>query len=410
MSSTQKGDIFEQKCYDVLNTALQSGELGLIPENCNIFRKKKYYSSLRESEIIFDLSIEVILQGSKKPTLVYIVECKDLNHNIPVDDVEEFQAKLSGILGFQTKGVFIAKKPLAKGGKNVANNRGFMFIQLNESGYNIVLDKKERLAINGEDQVLNKIRHKIYDSFLTKSIYGLKKLTKKGIVKISENILNEFNSKVEYKLSNIDNFKLFLEKYHNIIFELLPVNSVEFGQFIPRENKILINQTLIESNKYGFIFFHEVAHYFLHRSILINNNLYESFSDAKFDFVENKYTLNNPKNWIEWQANYLASNLLIPEKTLFSKIVMWQEKNSIRNKGTIFLDKQRVNKEDFINLTNHLCKIFNTTKTVIKYRLLDLEILKIDPSFYRTRFISPQFDDIEEIRRKSLERERARDY
>ncbi len=410
MNTTKKGNLFEQRCYDVINTALQNGELGIIPENCEIFQKRKYYSSSRKDFIIFDLAIEVTLVGGKKPTLVYIIECKDLNHNIPVDDVEEFQAKISGIDGFQTKGLFIAKKPLAKSGKTIADNKGFMIIQLNDDGYNIILDKKERIVKENEDQILNNIKAKIYESFLKNSIFGLKKISKRGIAKISSDILDDFNSKVEYKNANIDNFKLFLEKYHNITFDTLPSSSLEFGQFIVSENKILINQNLINSNKYNFILFHEIAHYYLHRNILINNSLYESFTDAQFDFIENKYSLNNAKNWIEWQANYLASCLLLPEKMLYNTIVIWQMRNGIRNKGTIFLDKQRVNKEDFFNLSNHLCKIFNTTKTVIKYRLLDLKILIIDPSYFGKSTDHLLLDDIEEIRKQSLERDQARNY
>ncbi|MBW8359582.1 MAG: ImmA/IrrE family metallo-endopeptidase [Weeksellaceae bacterium] len=410
MNSTEKGDIFEQKCYDVLNTALQNGELGIIPQNCQIFQKKKYYSSDREDDIVFDLSIEVTLPRSKKPTLVYIIECKDLNHNIPVDDVEEFQSKLSGIKGFQTKGVFIAKKPLQKSGKKIANNKGFMFIQLNDDGYNIILDKKERILREDSELVLENIRNKIYESFLTNSIYGLKKITKKEISKISIGILNDFISRNEYKYLNIENFILFLEKYHNVTFGFLTSSCNEFGQFIPKTNTILINQNLVGSNKYSFIVFHEVAHYFLHRNVRINGNLYESFTDAQFDFVENKYSLNNAKNWIEWQANYLAACLLLPEHMLYNAIVMWQTKNSIRNKGTIFLDKQRVNKEDYINLSNHLCATFNTTKTVIKYRLLDLKILIIDPSYSTKNATYSPLDNMEKIRQQSLERDRARNY
>lgn len=410
MNSVKRGDLFEDKCFDVINTALHKGELGIIPEYCQIFQKKKYYSSNREDHIIFDLSIEVTLPGSKKPTLVYIIECKDLNHNIPVDDVEEFQSKLSGIKGFQTKGVFIAKKPLQKGGKKIANNRGFMFIQINDDGYNIVLDKKERIINDDADPILINIRAKIYQSFLANSIYGLKKITKEGISRISQEILNDFSSKNEYKYLNIENFILFVEKYHNVTFGFLPSTSSEYGQFIPKTNTILINPNLVDSNKYSFIVFHEIAHYYLHRNVRINDTLYESFIDAQFNFVENKYSLNNAKNWIEWQANYLAGCLLLPENMLFNAVVLWQMKYGIRNKGTIYLDKQRVNKEDYFNLINHLSLTFNTTKTVIKYRLLDLKILLIDPSYFAKKVNNTVVEDMEEIRRQSLERDRARNY
>ena len=156
------------------------------------------------------------------------------------------------------------------------------------------------------------------------------------------------------------------------------------------------------------MFYHEVAHYFLHRKLLINKNLYDLFTDSEFSYIENKYILDNPKNWIEWQANYLAGCLALPEIDLITKVIKWQEKKSIRNKGTIFLDKQKVNRDDFKNLCEYLSEFFTISKTVIKFRLLDLKILTIDLSYYEVfksnaKSIYPN-DDIEEIRRKSIER------
>ncbi|MCT3834442.1 ImmA/IrrE family metallo-endopeptidase [Elizabethkingia anophelis] len=407
-NSTRKGDLFEDKCFTIIEKALKNGELGIIPSMSKIYKKKKYFSPDREGDIIFDISIEVTLKKAKKPTLVYIIECKDLNKNVPVDDVEEFQSKINSLKGFQVKGVMIANGSLQKSGYNIANNKGFMFIEVNENGYDIVLEKTKKNSSDSEDIILNNIKKSIYDSFLVKSVYGLKKLSKNGINKISQNIINDFNNKSEGERYNINSFKKYLEKHHNIVFELLSNSKNELGKFIPAENKILINKSIENTNQYSFVFYHEVSHYFLHRNVLVNKNLYDMFSDSEFNYIENKYILDNPKNWIEWQANYLAGCLALPDKDLILKIIRWQQEKGIRNKGTIFLDKQKVNRDDFNDLCNYLSNYFNISKTVLKFRLLDLKILTIDPS-YRQIFetseksIYPN-DDIEETRRKSIER------
>ncbi|MDY3339021.1 ImmA/IrrE family metallo-endopeptidase [Riemerella anatipestifer] len=408
MSTTEKGDRFEDRCFTIIETALNNGELGIIPSISKIYKKKKYYSPDREGYIIFDISIEVITKGAKKPTLVYIVECKDLNKNVPVDDVEEFQTKINSLKGFQVKGVIIANGSLQKSGYNIANNKGFMFIEVNENGYDIVLNKKKKINLELEDKVLTNIKKCLYDSFLIKTIYGLKKLSKEGINKIAQNIITDFYTKSKTERYNLENFKKYLEEYHNLKFEFLSSSEAELGQFIPNENKILINKSVDDTNQYGFVFYHEVAHYFLHRKLLINKNLYELFSDSEFSYIENKYILDNPKNWIEWQANYLAGCLALPEVDLITKVIKWQEENSIRNKGTIFLDKQKVNRDDFKNLCEYLSEFFKISKTVIKFRLLDLKILTIDPSYHEifksnTKSIYSNDGDIEEIRRKSIE-------
>lgn len=60
MNSVKKGNLFEEKCYDIIISALEKGELGVVSKICKVYKKKKYYSYIRESDIIFDLSIEVV--------------------------------------------------------------------------------------------------------------------------------------------------------------------------------------------------------------------------------------------------------------------------------------------------------------------------------------------------------------
>lgn len=410
MNTVKKGDLFEDKCFEIINSALISGELGIIPSLSKIYRKKKYYSIKRKSEIIFDISIEVTPINANKPTLVYIIECKDLNKKVPVDDVEEFESKIAGLQGFQVKGLFISNTSFQKSSYNLANNSGFMLIEVNQSGYNIVLHK----SINKEaviDPLISKIQIKLYDHFLIKKITGLKKLSKKQINIISKEIINDFFKHTGNSHYSVSNVREYLIKNNNLKFDLLPMLSTQLGQYIPSEEKILINESLLDTNKYNFVFFHEVSHYFLHKNILVNKNVYDLFSDAEFDFIENKYILDNPKNWIEWQANYLASCLALPQDDLIYQVVKWQTNKDIRNRGTIYLDKQKVNRDDFRAISEYLSNYFEISKTVIKYRLLDLKILKIDPSYKQSfagNYKETVVDDIEEIRRKSIERARER--
>jgi hypothetical protein len=64
-NTTKKGDLFEDKCFKIIETALKNGELGIIPSLSKIYKKKKYYSPDREGDIIFDIAIEVVLKGGK---------------------------------------------------------------------------------------------------------------------------------------------------------------------------------------------------------------------------------------------------------------------------------------------------------------------------------------------------------
>ena len=409
MNTTLKGNKFEDKSFKIIEKALKEGRLGIDSSVCKIYKKKEYYSTKRGSNIVFDISIEVVPHKAKKPTLVYIIECKDYAHKVPVDDIEEFESKISGLMGFQTKGVFITSNSFQQGSFNLANNKGFMLIEVNENGYNIVLHKKNTVEeSNNKSDFNQKLKYALYESFLTKEISGLKNLSKENINTIGNKILDDYYEFNGTKQFSIELFKSYLSSKYGLTFEIINSECESLGSFIPHENKICLNKNILNTSKYSFTLFHEISHFFLHKDILVNKNIYDCFSDSEFNFIQSRYVLNNPKNWIEWQANYLASCLLLPEKNLKKIILEWQTKEGIRNKGTIFLDKQKVNKKSFAEITDIACKHFEVSKTVLKYRLIELGILVVDSSyttdFEKSLSYTKTDEDKEEIRRKTIER------
>lgn len=97
------------------------GRLGLQPGTAKLCPRPPYYSKHRESEITFDLSIEVFSSSEKtgKPFLIWIWECKDYpSKSVSVDEIEEFHHKLQQVgahkgtvvtrLGFQAAAIKLA--------------------------------------------------------------------------------------------------------------------------------------------------------------------------------------------------------------------------------------------------------------------------------------------------------------
>lgn len=91
MSTTARGDAFEQRVYEALAKELRNERLCASPRSAKIFRKKPYHSRDRQAQIVTDVSIEAFLPERERPSLVWIFECKDYTGSIPVDDIEEFQ-------------------------------------------------------------------------------------------------------------------------------------------------------------------------------------------------------------------------------------------------------------------------------------------------------------------------------
>ena len=171
MNTVKKGDKFENLCFNVISATLEKEELGIISEHSKVFQKKGYYSNDRKSDIIFDLSIEVWPPKADRFTLLCIIECKDYSTKpVPVDDIEEFYAKVSQVSGLNTKGVFITSNTFQKGAYTFARSKRIMLIEVNDNiTYTIVLYKANRYYQYQSESRINKDKsvrnHKIESEF-----------------------------------------------------------------------------------------------------------------------------------------------------------------------------------------------------------------------------------------------------
>lgn len=130
MNTTKKGNLFEDKVFARLTEMLARNELGLHPDSCKIYQKKGYYSQLREAQIITDISIEIFAGQNTKPIMVWIIECKDYGKPVPVDDIEEFDRKVTQITGLNTKAIVVSSNSFQSGALTLSRNREIALIRL----------------------------------------------------------------------------------------------------------------------------------------------------------------------------------------------------------------------------------------------------------------------------------------
>src|SRR5437773_7332261 len=103
------GTELEQIVYETLTELLQSDKLPFKPKHCRIFRHRAYYSRDRQANITADVSIEVYLPKSLKPSIIWIWECKDHKKQISVGDVQKFHVDLQQIAANRTIGTMICR-------------------------------------------------------------------------------------------------------------------------------------------------------------------------------------------------------------------------------------------------------------------------------------------------------------
>ena len=130
MNTVAKGDSLEDKTFDLLKEELEKGRLGIDASSGKIFKKKGYYSKDREKDIIVDISIEVWPPNATNYSLLWVCECKNYGHKVPVDDVEEFKAKLDQIAGKNVKGVIATKNSFQSGAISYARNQGIGLVRI----------------------------------------------------------------------------------------------------------------------------------------------------------------------------------------------------------------------------------------------------------------------------------------
>ena len=150
------------------------------------------------------------------------------------------------------------------------------------------------------------------------------------------------------------------------------------GCFNISTTTILIDKCMEEgSPRFNFTLAHEIGHFVLHRkidtSVLSNKN---EIKDTSRDLILDQIESNNPRTWLEWQANKFASSLLLPRSTVPHAVTQKQKEMGIsRNIGKIYLDRGQGSYLDYKEQMEHLSLIYQTSKSSIRIRLRELGIL-----------------------------------
>ncbi|MEE8470575.1 MAG: restriction endonuclease, partial [Dehalococcoidia bacterium] len=119
-----KGTAYEQYVLNIVQGELSRGDLGIIPNLACVRHKPKYFSRDRAKDITFDISVEVFRKDAVEPYWIIILECKDYSHKVPVEDVEEFHAKLSQVGADRTKGKMVTPVGFGRGAVEFARSKG----------------------------------------------------------------------------------------------------------------------------------------------------------------------------------------------------------------------------------------------------------------------------------------------
>ena len=158
------------------------------------------------------------------------------------------------------------------------------------------------------------------------------------------------------------------------------------GKCLPDDRTIYISSALSdEESRLRFTVAHELGHLLLHRALRLKGKINPNINeDTEIDLDTGRKKLITAWDFLEWQANCFAANLLLPEKSFCKAFIDKQNKMKIRrNVGRIYINTDS-SISILVEIRYHLALIFGVSESCVEYRLNALNII-IDERDKNTR-------------------------
>ncbi|MEY8214298.1 MAG: ImmA/IrrE family metallo-endopeptidase [Colwellia sp.] len=426
LSSVAKGDMFEDKVFKLFKSHVISGDYTLNPNKCQFFMQKGYLSVKREKKIKVDISIEVHAKKIENLSLLVVIECKNYNKSVGVEDIEEFESKLDQIAGKNVKGIVFTTKGFQSGALTFASNSGIALARFlpddqiewflertpnltgSHSRRKIETEEVKKALTNEDYKGKAEFIFSTYkNTFSTSFSEVFNKLIPDEFKSINQKKLDNENkdiipfigqSYIDNRVNNVfSHFKSKIKKNREVLLEpicdyLSEFNDIEFiydehlgesahgnevlGKISLDTKKIFISSSLKRNSpRWRFTLAHELGHFLLHRKLFISDpstNIMDSQNSINWEDID-KTSVSR----LEWQANSFASALLLPKITLIPLIAKFLEDYEVRNSnhGIIYLDNQKDNILTYNSIAAKIKQEYNVSHQMITYRLAQLNIL-----------------------------------
>jgi hypothetical protein len=423
MNSTEIGDELENRIFRILKGLLDSGNFMFNSSYCRLYQKKGYFSKDREKEIIFDIALEVYLPGEDNFSILWLFECKNYRHPVPVDDVEEFHSKLQQVSA--SKGVIAAASSFQSGTRNFAKSKriGLMRYFDPESFKWVLLRSPSGSARTLGTSICEEADRGLSDPDYTSSVFDLYLESSQGVTNslwdFCEGLLSEtadwavqFQDVLNPPSRNACQVE-YLEKedieeitgrvlagtcylkgsvsLEEIVKHESSRSSLNVHYLKPNEDstaplgalgRISFETSEIELFNVGegplgrerFTLAHELAHY------LLNHGRYMAGEYCQeIDFAMPKRSILSKLDIgrMEWQANYFASCLLMPRIAIqraFRK-ALFDARICNKGYGELYIDAQPCNLSNYAFVTSQLEREFEVSRSALYHRLIGLDLI-----------------------------------
>lgn len=212
--------------------------------------------------------------------------------------------------------------------------------------------------------------------------YSPEALVKPIILNLESIIENNLQLILDYKQLDQNGNVLGMTIFKTGLLAIINESS-NFEKILVQKGTILLNSLLADDikqqNRYQFTLAHEVGHWVLQaKDFLYDEDQINIFDQIKTlsekDMItclnrsisSNYSTLITDSDWLEWQANYFASAILMP-KNVFLKELDELHCNSEYEKLVILSQKFGVSKQAVKNRINNLVQTNNSNQIEINF-------------------------------------------
>lgn len=358
-------------------------------------------------------------------SMLILVECKDYSSPVPVNEVEEFWAKIQQVTGANVKGVLASTNAFQAGTLAFAKSKGFALLRhfgndsfkyeltrspsvfALSSHFPDVTESRKALtqtsfksrffdlygfangsythSTNGLFECLCAERDSGLDG---KQIGALVNPSKERRSMVRYRPKDEIEAEARAVLDQIEYVDGPVELTAVCDWQRVERDLVTQTDVLnPYEPSVLASLTFSplvikiyrteQSNQYRerFTLAHELGHLFLnHQEYIVRERTEES--DLDTDGIRALPFKDLTR--LEWQANYFASCLLLPMDNFISRFFELAHDLGIRDRGfgVLYVDEQPINQRSYYVLTNQLREAFKVSRQPIKFRLDGLGFLK----------------------------------
>lgn len=422
MNTVARGSAFEDTIAELLESQIDDNRFWARQECCRVFRRKGYHSKDRQSEIVFDISIEVCLPGEQSYSVLVLVECKDYEGKIPVNDVEEFWAKVQQVTGANVKGVFASTTAFQEGALRFAASKGLGVLR-HFGGANFKWVLNRSASWSGSDELaeareisagltMEAFASSYYDCFFYangtythSSNRMFEALCLQGATSESADLIAAISNPSKQARPRVpyaekqDIELAASECLRHIGHGTAPVDLAALCEWQQRECGLTVRRVqgvatasgtigslsfdpveiclYDDSGNYArtrFTLAHELGHLLLKHDLFMQGEITRE-SDLQCEAYRDLHFVDLRR--MEWQANFFASCVLLPlgefVARFFQAVEIWNLRD--RGYGLLYVDDQPVNQAAFMAVTSFLSNSFDVSRQAALIRLKELGYL-----------------------------------